>query len=181
MNFNSQYIAGFALVKSRTYNQEQAGSAALERISEALAWVHDRIFAAGGSHIPATWDSFREQLGISAICNLDEAQPAHFAGEPPASFLWLDISQESAADLSAMHLVGDFIQECVTAGQRVLLHSSQGRHRTRWAFVAFQICIGSSVRSALRLAAEPPWLAPYSTDRARWHQFADHIETLTKG
>ncbi|MEJ2570307.1 MAG: hypothetical protein P8Y98_07165, partial [Anaerolineales bacterium] len=65
-----------------------------------------------------------------------------------------------------------FLHTCITRKMRILLHSSLGLHRTRWAYVAYSICAGRSVKSALRTVAKPPWLAPYHTDQTAWEEFA---------
>jgi hypothetical protein len=72
-------------------------------------------------------------------------------------------------------LAGRFIRSCLDREELVLLHSARGRHRTRWAFVAYCILSGVSVRAALRQAAEQPWLSPYHTDRESWEAFADSV------
>jgi hypothetical protein len=141
-----------------------------------LAWVHDQIFAAGGSHIPATWQSFRRQQGISAVLSLSEEQPVPFLGPPAERYLWMAIADEAQADMASRRLAGEFLKDCVAAGHRVLLHSSRSRHRTRWAYVAFLLCSGKSVAAAVRAGAERPWLAPYETDRERWQQLREHLQ-----
>jgi hypothetical protein len=82
------------------------------------------------------------------------------------------IEEEHQAGVEERLLAARFIQECLLMGQKVLLHSIHGRHRTRWAFVAFRIYSGRSVRAALRQAAESPWLAPYHTNTEDWETFA---------
>ena len=146
-----------------------------------MTWVHDRIFAAGGDHIPATWESFRTQTRITAVLNVNPGNPSQFVGAPPTRFLWLDVKQESEADIEARLLAGRFLQEAVQLGDRVLLHSGQGRHRTRWAFVAFLLCHGQTVATALRQAAETPWLAPYETDRDQWRALARYVKASSIG
>ena len=140
-----------------------------------MTWVADGIFAAGGEHIPATWAAFSQQTGIRAILHLAALQPLEFRGPVPDCFLWLDIEEESAADLDARQLVGQFILSCRATGKAVLLHSAQGRHRVRWAFVAHQLCAGRNLKTVLRTAAEKPWLAPYHTDQATWQAFCDRL------
>ncbi len=137
-----------------------------------MTWVHEGIFAAGGDHLPGHWADFAAQTGVSAVLHLCPDRPQPFAGPPPEAFLWLNLADEAQADLDTRLLAGAFVDSCLSEGRRVLLHSSLGRHRTRWAFVAFRILRGSSPRAALRLAAERPWLAPYSTDAALWEAFA---------
>ncbi len=136
-----------------------------------MTWVHERIFAAGGSHIPATWDAFADQTGISAILHLAPDRPQAFQTHPPASFLWLDLADESLAGDSERLLAGRFIQHALDQGQLVLIHSSLGRHRTRWTYVAYRLLSGRPLDKVLRQAAEPPWLAPYHTDRTAWERF----------
>lgn len=94
-------------------------------------------------------------------------------GPPAEKFLWLDVADESQAGLDERRLAANFLHDCVTDGRRVLVHSSLGFHRTRWAYVAYLISIGRSVGAALRSAAEPPWLAPYYTHQDTWDEFAD--------
>ncbi len=146
-----------------------------------MTWVHERIFAAGGAHIPATWESFRAQTGIEAVLNVNPGNPSHFVGDPPTRFLWIDVGQESEADMEARLLAGRFLKQAIESGDRVLLHSGQGRHRTRWAYVAFLLCHGKTVATALRQAAETPWLAPYDTDREQWRALARYLKASSIG
>jgi hypothetical protein len=74
-------------------------------------------------------------------------------------------------------LAGSYLDEMLVRGRRVLLHSSLGRHRTRWAFVAYSIRAGQSARAALRRAAERPWLSPYHTDEDAWQAYADMMRS----
>jgi hypothetical protein len=140
-----------------------------------LSWVHDRIFAAGGSQIPKTWQAFQDQTGIDAVVHLSPGAPVPFIGPTPAAFLWLDVDDEDAADIQVRMLAGGFVLDCLRDGRTVLLHSRLGRHRTRWVFVAFLLCSGVSLTRALSEAAERPWLAPYRTDKARWQALADGL------
>lgn len=137
-----------------------------------MTWVHDQIYAAGGNHIPSTWDAFMNQTGVSAIVHLKPDSPELFAGPVPGQFLWMDVADETQAGINERLLVALYLNDCIARGIRILLHSSLGLHRTRWAYVAFSIVAGRSVKSALRMAAEPPWLAPYHTDREIWDEFA---------
>jgi hypothetical protein len=120
-------------------------------------------------------------MGITAILNINEVVPTNFLGRPPERYLWLNIPGEKEADLEARVCAGRFLHSCVLRGDRVLMHSSHSRHRTRWAYVAFLLYSGESVSAALRQAAESPWLAPYETDRERWQALADHLETTSIG
>jgi hypothetical protein len=86
----------------------------------------------------------------------------------PERFLWLDISEEAEADSGARLLAGEYIADCLREGRSVLLHSSHGRHRVRWAYVAYRLVSGARLSAALKQAAERPWLAPYHTDRKAW-------------
>jgi len=140
-----------------------------------VTWVHDRIFAAGGERLPATWRTFADQTGISAVLHLRPERPAVFEGPPPRSFLWLDVQDESQADAQTRWLAARFLEDCLGAGQAVLLHSSLGRHRGRWAFVAYRILSGRSAAAALREAAQRPWLGPYRTDSGAWEAFAAEL------
>jgi hypothetical protein len=144
-----------------------------------MTWVADGIYAAGGEHIPSTWAAFSQQTGIRAVLHLSLQQPQYFRGPTPTRFLWLDIGDESGADLSSRQLVGEYVIACREAGQAVLLHSAQGRHRVRWAFVAHQLCTGRKLTTVLREAAEKPWLAPYHTDQAIWQAFYDGLKAST--
>jgi hypothetical protein len=143
-----------------------------------VTWVHEQIYAAGGDHIPTTWVSFADQTGVTAVLHLAQDRPSQFRGELPKSFLWMDIDEEKRADLNARHLAGNFLLHCVKDHQRILLHSSSGRHRTRWAYVAYCICAGMSVRKAIRLASNRPWLSPYYTDIGLWETFAGMLKVL---
>lgn len=156
----------FVEVKRRLYTQPIGGP---------LTWVHDRIFAAGGDHIPRTWRSFADQTGIDAVLHMRPEHPAAFLGPPPAVFLWLDVEDESQVEMQERWLTGRFLETMLSQGRRVLLHSSLGRHRTRWVFVAFGIYSGRSVRAVLRQAAERPWLSPYHTDEAACQDFAEFV------
>jgi hypothetical protein len=146
-----------------------------------LTWVHDNIYAAGGMHIPSNWGAFADQTGATAILNLAPDHATKFLGSSPTVFLWINITDESQAASSERLLAGRFLFECVAEGRRVLLHSSLGRHRTRWAFVAYLILAGNSVKSALRQAADLPWLSPYHTDTAAWDAFSETLGTLSLG
>jgi len=138
-----------------------------------MTWVDDHVYAAGGSHIPATWDDFAGQTGIRVVLHMRPQAPQPFQGPAPRAWLWMDIADESQADADLRLEAGQFVQEWVAAGERVLLHSSLGRHRVRWAYVAYRICSGQSVQAALRSAEQRPWQAPYHTDRQAWEAFAD--------
>jgi hypothetical protein len=137
-----------------------------------LTWVDDHIYAAGGSHVPNTWAEFADQTGVVAILNLAPQNPTRFHGPPPETFLWLAVEDEAQAGIQARLLAGRFLYECVQTGRNVLLHSALGRHRTRWAFVAYRIYAGRSVQATLRKAASRPWLAPYHTDETVWNAYA---------
>lgn len=140
-----------------------------------MTWVQDGIYAAGGDHLPSTWAEFSDQTGIRAVLHLCPGRPAVFRGPVPESFLWLAVTDESQAGPDDRLLAGRFLEICLSRGQPVLLHSSLGRHRIRWAYVAYEICAGTRVSSALRKAARRPWLAPYHTDRAAWEDFAKSV------
>ncbi len=155
-------VGPFAVVKRRLYTQRWKGH---------LTWVHDQIFAAGGEHIPLTWKAFAGQTGVDVVVHMRPNRPAEFHGPPPEIFLWLDVEHESQVGLDERRMVGGFLMDMVAQGRRVLLHSSLGLHRTRWAFVAYCICTGQSARAALRRAAERPWLSPYHTDEDAWQSF----------
>jgi hypothetical protein len=143
-----------------------------------VAWVHEQIFAAGGGHIPATWDQFSHQMNIKTVIHLSKSTPMDFNGGWPDRFLWLAIEGEKDSDSAARELCGRFVQDAVAQGQNVLLHSSHGRHRTRWIYVAFLLCSGRQLRAALRLAEEKPWQAPYHTDRESWETFKHYLREL---
>jgi hypothetical protein len=144
-----------------------------------VTWVHEQIYAAGGDHIPSTWASFADQTGVTAVLHLAEGRPSQFVGNPPISFLWMDLTDERQADLNTRFLAGHFLLTCLKGCQRILLHSRSGRHRTRWAFVAYCICAGESVTKAIRKASDRPWLSPYYTDVGLWEAFADRIEVFS--
>jgi hypothetical protein len=140
-----------------------------------MTWVADGIYAAGGDHVPVTWAEFSDQTGIRAVLHLCPGRPAAFCGPIPESFLWLPIEDEDQAGPEDRLLAGRFIASCRDSNLRVLLHSSRGRHRTRWAYVAYEICAGARLQAALRRAASRPWLAPYHTDEAAWEAFSDLV------
>lgn len=143
-----------------------------------MTWVDDHVYAAGGAHIPATWEDFAGQTGIRIVLHLRPLAAQEFRGPAPHGWLWLNIADESQAGLDQRRQAGWFIQEWVAAGERVLLHSSLGRHRVRWAYVAYRICSGQSVQAALRSAEQRPWQAPYHTDRRAWEAFADQLNWI---
>jgi hypothetical protein len=136
-----------------------------------LTWVDEFIYAAGGEHIPANWGDFADQTGIRAVLHLRPEAPQAFLGPPPRQFLWLSVSEEREADLGCLFLAGTFLAGCVEQGAKVLLHSSLGRHRTRWAFVAYLMVRGQRWERARKLAEARPWLSPYHTEAARWEDF----------
>ncbi|HLC04022.1 MAG TPA: hypothetical protein VJK02_13365 [Anaerolineales bacterium] len=140
-----------------------------------MTWVQDGIYAAGGDHLPSRWSEFSDQTGIRAVLHLCPGRPAVFRGPVPETFLWLAIEDEAQAEPDDRLLAGRFIASCLGRGLPVLLHSSLGRHRIRWAYVAYEICTGTRVRSALRKAASRPWLGPYHTDEAAWQEFAKSV------
>jgi hypothetical protein len=137
-----------------------------------MTWVQDGIFAGGGEALPEGWADFAAQTGITAILHLRPGAPANFRGPTPHSFLWLPVSTEGQADVADRLLAGAFVASCMARGERVLLHASLGRHRTRWAFVAYRIWSGALPHAALRQASQPPWLSPYATDEAAWENLA---------
>ena len=145
-----------------------------------MTWVQDGIFAGGGEALPGGWAEFAAQTGITAILHLRPDAPALFRGPSPASFLWLAIAGEDQAGLPDRLLAGAFVAACVERGQRVLLHASPGRHRTRWAFVAYRVWCGVAPGAALRQAAQAPWLAPYATDEAGWERMAQAVRNLRR-
>lgn len=106
------------------------------------------------------------------MLHLARGNAASFVGALPDAFLWLDVEEENQAGVDERRLAALFINDCLEKGRRILLHSSHGRHRTRWAFVAYKIYNGQSVPSALRQAAASPWLSPYLTDTGLWDRFA---------
>lgn len=140
-----------------------------------MTWVQDGIFAGGGPTLPAGWEDFAHQTGISAILHLCPDRPEAFVGPTPAAFLWLSVDHEDEANDADRRLAAEFVAGCLTEGRRLLLHAASGRHRTRWPYVAYRILAGSSARSALRRAAEAPWMAPYRTDQQRWERFAAEL------
>jgi hypothetical protein len=145
-----------------------------------MTWVQDGIFAGGGEGMPEGWADFARQTGISAILHLRPGAPAAFRGPSPAAFLWLAIEAEGQAVLADRLLAGAYIAGCLERGQRVLLHASLGRHRTRWAFVAYRIWSGGDTAAALRQAAQAPWLAPYATNEAAWERMAEAVRSLRR-
>jgi hypothetical protein len=140
-----------------------------------MSWVHDRIFAAGGSQVPEDWRAFSDQTGIQAVVHLSPAGPMSFRGPAPQAFLWLGVDQEEQADPDTRRMAGEFVMACLEDGHSLLLHSAVGRHRTRWVFTAFLICSGVSLPQALGQAARPPWLAPYHTDQAAWELLVERL------
>ncbi len=142
-----------------------------------MTWVHDRIFAAGGGHIPETWASFADQTGVTAVLHLSPVRPARFLGPAPEAFLWLDVADEFQVDLEERNLAARFVHDCLGAGRRLLIHSSLGRQRTRWVYVAYAISVGGSVRATLRQVEERPWLSPYLTDTVVWQVYEESVRS----
>jgi hypothetical protein len=142
------------------------------RLGGLLTWVDEHVFAAGGDHVPATWSDFSAQTGVTAVVHLRRHSPAVFCGPPAEAFLWLGVEQEAEADQALLRLAGTFMVEMLAMGRRVLIHSSAGRHRTRWVYVAHLICSGRTVPRALQAAEARPWLAPYTTRSEMWEAFA---------
>ncbi len=136
-----------------------------------MTWVDDYIYAAGGGHIAANWGAFADQTGVTAVLHLRPGAPEPFVGPPPRRFLWLAVEDEAQLDMQCMYLAGVFLADCVAQGRRVLLHSSLGRHRARWAYVAYLMVGGKGWPAARRRAEAKPWLSPYRTDPARWQAF----------
>jgi hypothetical protein len=145
-----------------------------------MTWVQDGIFAGGGEALPEGWVDFAAQTGVTAILHLRPGSPAAFRGPVPESFLWLDVATEDQAGLAERLLAGRFVEACLVRGQRVLLHASPGRHRTRWAFVAYRVWCGAAPRAALHQASQPPWLAPYTTDESSWEKMAEAVRRLRR-
>jgi hypothetical protein len=141
-----------------------------------MTWVHDQIYAGGGEYIPAHWDAFADQTGITGVLHLRPEAPAAFIGPEPHAFQWMPIEDETQAGKAQRMFAAQFIHRQVLLGERVLLHSSLGRHRVRWAFIAYEIYTGRSWRAAVRDAARKPWLSPYRTDEVSWQEFADWIQ-----
>lgn len=146
-----------------------------------MTWVEDQIYAAGGDHLPKAWADFTAQTGISTVVHQRSAAPAAFIGPAPQAFLWLDLTEEGQADLELRWQAGTFVHQQVQAGRRVLLHASQGRHRTRWIYVAYRLCSGQDLAKALHQAEKRPWLAPYHTDRRAWEAFVEHVQQQRRG
>ena len=142
-----------------------------------MTWVHDCIYAAGGKFIPETWGSFSDQTGINAVLHLRPDAPIPFKGPCPRQFLWLNVEDESQADEDCRLHAAIFIGHALEQGHRVLLHSSISRHRTRWAYVAYGIWSGRTVRAVLGEAAEKPWLSPYTTDIEAWQAFSTRVRS----
>ena len=143
-----------------------------------MTWVEDGIYAAGGDHIPQTWEAFAAQTAITAVLHLSSSGPTRFMGPPPSRFLWLDLEQELEADQQARQLAGEFVRDCRQQGQRVLLHCTHGRHRTRWVYVAYRPCMGHGLKGVLRDVAHKPWLGPYHTDREAWAAFRSYMKQV---
>ncbi|MBN1265809.1 MAG: hypothetical protein JXA25_09970 [Anaerolineales bacterium] len=146
-----------------------------------MSWVSNQIFAAGGTAVPDTWKQFQAETGITTVVHLNPGSPSVFQGPLPARYLWLDIADENGADNETRYLAAKFVLEAVYAGDSILLHATPGRHRTRWIFVAYLILSGRKTLTAVRLAEQLPWLAPYHTDLQRWELFAEWIHHSEPG
>ena len=146
-----------------------------------LTWVHNNIYAGGGDHIPNDWAAFRDQTDISAILHLNPVEPVHFQGPSPLAYLWMNVDREVEVDQRKRWEAGSFIRSCVCANYRVLIHSSRGRHRVRWVYVAYLIVSGSSVKGAISEVEEKPWLSPYHTELGEWHKFHQNVKDQISG
>jgi hypothetical protein len=142
--------------------------------------VHEQIYAAGGAHIPKDWATFCDQTGISAILHLNPGYPVVFHGPLPEAFLWMDVDREGQVDQTKRWTAGTFLLLCTSSGMRVLVHSSQGRHRIRWAVVAFLIISGKTVKGAISEVEKKPWLSPYHTRIDEWHAFHRSLKAGVK-
>lgn len=146
-----------------------------------LTWVHEQIYAGGGDHIPLDWEAFRDQTGISAILHLNPVEPLNFYGLPPRAYLWMNIDQEKEIDQHHRWEAGLFVQSCVSANLRILIHSGRGLHRVRWIYVAYLIISGSTVKGAMSEAEEKPWLSPFLTDLGEWQVFHQWVKSKMMG
>lgn len=142
-----------------------------------MSWVNDSIYAAGGDHIPATWGAFSSTTGISAVLTMSAGRPVSFTGPPPARFLWISVGDERETDTSDRYLAGAFLTACIEEGRRVLIHCPHGRHRTRWAYVAYALAQGRKLKTVLNEAAGRPWLGPYSTDQQSWEAYSAWLKS----
>jgi len=88
------------------------------------------------------------------------------------------VEEEKLAGMEDRRLAAAFIQDALEAGEKVLLHSAEGRHRTRWAYVAYGLYVGRRLSRVLREAAEKPWLAPYHTDRDMCRAFQERVKSV---
>jgi len=140
-----------------------------------MSWVSEQIFAAGGSVIPRDWQQFQTQTGIAAVVHLNAGAALEFRGPQPQRFLWLDVDDEEHADEARRFAAGSFVLQAVQDGERVLLHAAAGRHRTRWIYVAYLILSGCKALTAVRMAEQRPWLAPYRTDLQQWEHFRERF------
>lgn len=145
-----------------------------------MTWVHDQIYAGGGAYIPTHWGDFSAQTGISSVLHLCPDRPAAFNGPAPEAFEWMSIEDETQASMAQRLAAAQFIHQEVDKGRKVLLHSCLGRHRVRWAYVAYEILTGRSWRAALRSAARKPWLSPYVTDESDWQDFSAWIGRIAE-
>lgn len=92
------------------------------------------------------------------------------------AFLWMSVEDESQAGIGERRLAAEFVSSCVDQGMRVLLHSSLGRHRVRWAYVAYRIWSGRSLKGVMGEVEKRPWMAPYHTDLAAWEKYAQSVK-----
>jgi len=146
-----------------------------------LTWIHDRIYAAGGEHLPKNWESFADQTGVTAVLHLQPMSPATFVGPTPVSFLWMNLEDEAEADLEERWLAATFIGENLKNRQSVLIHSNLRRHRVRWTYMAYLIWSGKSVRASVKEVEQKPWLAPYHTDMKGWEDFKEFVTAYRMG
>lgn len=146
-----------------------------------MTWVQEQIYAAGGEHIPEDWAAFHHQTGISAILHLNPGHPVDFRGPPPLAFLWMDVDREGEVDQGKRWDAGMFLHTCTTSNMLVLVHSTQGWHRIRWAVVAYLIISGKTVKGAISQVEKKPWLSPYHTRLDEWHEFHRFVKVRLKG
>lgn len=146
-----------------------------------MTWVHELIYAAGGDHIPRNWAAFSDQTGISAVLHLNPGRPAVFRGPAPDAFLWMDVERERDVDHAKRWNAGMFLQLCTSSDMRVLVHSNLGRHRIRWAVVAYLILSGKTVKGAISEVEKKPWLSPYRTRVEEWQEFHSSMKAGSQG
>jgi hypothetical protein len=138
-----------------------------------MTWATDHIFVAGGDFVTENWQEFQHQTGVSAIITVSAEKPGEFTDPWPWALLWLPVEDENQYTLDHLRLGVLFMDIALEAGQKVLLHSPKGVHRTRPLVAAHLIARGKSIARVVREMEQKPWLPPYQGDVLLLEQWAE--------